>query len=175
MKKVIWNVFVVLYALIAIFTTICLLSYNEYKVTELGDYSFVIIDTRDLEPSYNKGDLVVTDKSYKVEIGDEVFFYNTYNPEVEISVAKVIEKQGSSEADATYTVEGNKTIKAENVLGPTAKAKTISKLGMILQLLESKWGFLVLIVFPSLIAFLYEISELFVELKDKKVKEKNES
>lgn len=171
MKKVVWNAFVIVYAAIAIFTTICLLSYNEHKVTELGDYSLVIVDTRDLEPNYNKGDLIITDKSYKIEVGDEVFFYNTYNPNVEISIAKVTEKQGTSEADATYTVEGNKTIKAENVLGPTEKVKKIGKLGAILGILESKWGFLVLIVFPSLIAFLYEITELFSELKDKKRKE----
>lgn len=112
MKKIIWNVFVVLYAIIAIFTTICLLSYNEYKVTEIGDYSLIIIDTRDLEPNYNKGDLVIADKSYKLETGEEVFFYNTYNPDVEINIAKITEKQGTSEADATYTLEGNKTIKA---------------------------------------------------------------
>lgn len=171
MKKVVWNVFVIVYAAIAIFTTICLLSYNEHKVTELGDYSLVIVDTRDLEPEYNKGDLIITDRSYKIEVGDEVFFYNTYNPNVEISIAKVTDKQGTSESDATYTVEGNKTIKAENVLGPTEKVKTIEKLGTILGILESKWGFLVLIVFPSLIAFLYEITELFSELKGKKRKE----
>lgn len=170
MKKVVWNAFVIIYAAIAIFTTMCLLSYNEHKVTELGDYSLVIVDTRDLEPDYNKGDLIITDKSYKIEVGDEVFFYNTYNPNVEINIAKITDKQGTSEADATYTVEGNKTIKAENVLGPVNKAKTISKLGAILGILESKWGFLVLIVFPSLIAFLYEVTELFSELKGKKRK-----
>ena len=171
MKKVVWNVFVIIYAAIAIFTTICLLSYNEHRVTELGDYSLIIIDSRDLEPNYNKGDLVVADKSYKIDIGDEVFFYNTYSPNVEISVAKITEKQGTSYSDATYTVEGNKTIKAENVLGPTKQAKIIKKIGTILGILESKWGFLILIVFPSLIAFLYEITELFSELKDKKRKE----
>lgn len=123
MKKIIGNVLIVLYAIIAIFTTICLLSYNEYKVTEIGDYSLVIIDTRDLEPNYNKGDLVIADKSYKLEIGDEVFFYNTYNPDVEINIAKITEKQGTSEADATYTVEGNKTIKARKCFGPNKQSK----------------------------------------------------
>lgn len=44
-------------------------------------------------------------------------------------------------------------------------------MGTVLKVLESKWGFLLLIVFPSLIAFLYEITELFSELKDKKRKE----
>ena len=44
MKKIIWNIFVVFYAVIAIFVTICLLSYNRYKVSEFGDNSLVIID-----------------------------------------------------------------------------------------------------------------------------------
>jgi len=34
MKKGIRNVVIVLYAIIAIFVTICLLSYNDYNVTE---------------------------------------------------------------------------------------------------------------------------------------------
>lgn len=166
MKKTIWNIFVIVYALLAIFITICLLSYNQYKVSELGDYSLVIIDSRDLEPTFNKGDLVITDKSYKIEKGQEVFFYNTMEAEVTINVAKVKEIQEITYGDKTYTLEGDVFIKEEDILGPSDKVTQVSKLGTILGLLMSKWGFLALIVFPSLIAFLYEVAELFSELKD---------
>lgn len=172
MKKAIWNTFVILYAIIAIFVTICLLSYNEHRITELGDHSLVIIDSRDLEPEFSKGNLVITDKSYKPEVGEKVFFYNTSNPEVTINVAKIVAKEEYSSNNITYTLEGNKIVKSENILGPVDKASNIKMLGTILGVLESKWGFLVLIVLPSLIAFLYEVSEVISELRNGK-KESN--
>lgn len=165
MKKVIWNIFVVFYAVIAIFVTICLLSYNRYKVSEFGDNSLVIIDSRDLEPEFNKGDLVITDRSYKLQKGQKVFFYNTSNPVVTINVAEIKDMQEISRGDITYTLEGDIIVKSENILGPADKVTQIGKVGAILALLESKWGFLALIVFPSLIAFLYEVSELFSDLR----------
>ena len=38
-------------------------------------------------------------------------------------------------------------------------------MGTILSILESKWGFLILIVFPSLLAFLYELWEFIANIK----------
>lgn len=166
MKKVIWNICVVLYAIMAIFVTICLLSYNEYKISEFGDNSLVIIDSRDLEPEFKKGDLVITDRSYKLEKGQKVFFYNTSNPVVTINVAEIKDMQEITRGDITYTLDGDMIVKSENILGPADKVTQISKVGSILAILESKWGFLALIVFPSLIAFLYEISELFSEIRN---------
>ena len=44
MKKIIGNIIFIIYAIIAVFVTICLLSYNEFKVTEFGETSLVLID-----------------------------------------------------------------------------------------------------------------------------------
>ena len=54
------------------------------------------------------------------------------------------------------------------MIGTSKNAKVISKVGTVLSVLESKWGFLFLIVFPSLIAFLHEIYEFILELTNKK-------
>lgn len=176
MKKIIWNTFVIIYAAIAIFVTICLLSYNEHKVSVLGSNSLIIIDSRDLEPEFKKGNLVIADGSYKLEPGDRVFFYNTSEPQVTINIAKVLSKEEHSSTSVTYTLEGNKIVKSENVLGPVDKSANIKMLGTVLGILESKWGFLLLIVLPSLIAFLYEISELISDLKNgKKISDKKTS
>ena len=43
MKKILSNILFVIYVVIAVFVTVCLLSYNDFKVTEFGDYSLVII------------------------------------------------------------------------------------------------------------------------------------
>ena len=67
MKKVVLNILFIVYVIIAIFVTICLLSYNDFKVTELGDYSLVIIDDKELSPEYEKGDLVIVNKDKEIQ------------------------------------------------------------------------------------------------------------
>ena len=61
MKKLIRNIFIIVYAIIAILVTVCLLSYNEYKVSEFGSNSLLLINTNKLSDEYKKGDLVIAD------------------------------------------------------------------------------------------------------------------
>lgn len=167
MLKSIRNFFIIAYAILAIFVTICLLSYNEFKVSEFGDYTMVIIDTSELEPEFYEGDLVLVDRSEKIRVGEKVFFYNTYAKEINISVARITHEEKVTKTESTYTLEGDKALSSSYVIGPAKDVTRIEKVGTILGILESKWGFLFLIVFPSLIAFLYEIAEIFMEIKNK--------
>ena len=175
MKKFIRNVLIIIYVIIAIIVTICLLSYNQYRISEFGDYSLIIIDSNKLEPDFEKGDLVIADGSSKINVGDKVLFYNTYSRKVSVSVAEIIDEEVISEDESTYTLEGDKPISAEYIIAPVEETTKISSLGTILGILESKWGFLILVVFPSLLAFLYEIWEVIIEVKDNKEKSKKSS
>ena len=170
MKKAIGNILFAIYGIIAVFTTICLLSYNEYKVTEFGSYSLIIINDDELAPQYNKGELVLVDNknNKNIKIGDQIFFYNTNNKEVNVSIAKVLNKEAISSQESSFTIDGNDIISSKAVIGPTSTVKVIKNAGTILGIVTSKWGFLFLIVLPSLIAFLYEISVVFTEIKESK-------
>ena len=61
MKKILGNLIIILYVVVAIFTTICLLNFNEYKVSEFGDKTLVIVG----KDGYEKADK-----------GDKIFFYD---------------------------------------------------------------------------------------------------
>ena len=50
------------WVVLAIFTTICLISYNDYKVSVFGDYSLFIVDNKELEPTFKKYDVVIVKK-----------------------------------------------------------------------------------------------------------------
>ena len=67
--------------------------------------------------------------------------------------------------ETTYTLEGERKISSQYVLGPAETAEVIPGVGTVLGILESKWGFLFLIVLPSLLAFIYQISVVIAELK----------
>ena len=75
MKKIIGNILIIIYTVIAVFTTVCLLSFNEYKISTFGDNSFVLVTNDELLPNFKKGDLVIVkagNKS-KIAIGDNIF------------------------------------------------------------------------------------------------------
>ena len=54
--------------------------------------------------------------------------------------------------------EGERKTSGQFVLGPASTADVIPGLGTVLSVLESKWGFLFIIVFPILIASVNQIS-----------------
>ena len=166
MKKTLTNLIVIVYVVIAIGVTICLLSYNSYKVSEFGDKTLIIIDKEDEKLAYNKGDLIIVGKENyeKAGKGDTVFFYQDRG----VKIAEIEQKNDYGEAGVSFTVEGNYQIVKEDLIGTSQNIKVFSKVGSVLKFLESKWGFLFLIVVPSLLAFLHEIKELIVELANNK-------
>lgn len=168
MKKIIGNIVFVIYAVIAIFVTICLLSFNNYKISEFGQYSLLIIDSNQLEPEYNRGELVFVNKKDVIKEGDKIFFYNTYSPDIEVSLAEVTDIDQSKPTEKIYELNGEIKISDQYVIGPTNTTTSIPVVGTILGILESKWGFLFLIVFPSLVAFLYELYIVGMEIKNYK-------
>ena len=62
MKKVIINTITILYFLMAITLTILLLSYNEYKVSEIGNHVFALSLDDEIADVSNKGDLIIIKK-----------------------------------------------------------------------------------------------------------------
>lgn len=165
MKRTLGNLVVIAYVIIAIAVTLCLLNYNEYSVTEFGDKTLILITDDSLEPDYLEGDLVVAEKGNldKVEVGEKIFFYN--DKDIKLGEVKQVNKyEGIS---TTFILDGNHQVIEDDVIGSEENAKIYNKIGKILSVLESKWGFLFLIIFPSVLAFLHEIFQVIVELGNK--------
>ena len=172
MKKILTNVFIIIYAIIAIFVTVCLLSYNEYKVTVFGNYSLIIIDSNEIKGDFKKGDLVIVDGDVKPNIGEKAFFYNVLGKN-EITLAEVINKQEYKTADTTYTFDKDMLVSESSIIGSAKNVKVIHHAGTVLSILESKWGYLFLIVLVCLLAFLYEVTKAIEEIKEYKKNDEN--
>lgn len=168
MKKTITNIIFIIYVVIAVFVTICLLSYNQFKVTEFGDYSLVIVTDDEMAPDFNKGDLVIVDKSQEVLPGDKAFFYDTYNRQIEVRLGEVNDLERVTETESTYTFDGDHKVSSEYVLGGENTASVIPVAGTVLSVLESKWGFLFLIVLPVLLMFFHQITVVIADLRNSK-------
>ena len=162
------NLVIILYILVIIFVTICLLSYNDYKVAEIGNYTLIPIIDEEL--SYDVGDLLLIKKAdlATVKINNDVFFYRRYAGEQTINLAKVVGVEHVSEDEITITVPNDIMFSSDELIGKTDDVEVIPHVGKILSILESKWGFLFLGVFPSLIAFLYTLYSIVIEIKENK-------
>ena len=165
MKKALGNLIIIIYIVFAIVVTMSLLTYNEYKISVIGDKSLIVIESDDTF-KYKKGDLVIVGREgyEKAEKGDILFFYQNRG----VKVAEIQKKDDFGESGVIYTIEGNYQVDQEDIIGTSNNEKVISKVGTVLKVLQSKWGFLFLIVFPSLIAFLKQLYEFILEISNKK-------
>lgn len=149
MRKVVFNVFICIYVVITILVTYILLSYNEHNVAEFNKF-YLISD---------KSDLVVINKDDNINIGDNVYYYDNKNI-VNSSIVSDISID-------IYKLDNGITIGKDDILGNMNNSRKYSSLGSVYHVLTSKWGYLFIIVFPMLIAFVYEIYEIVKEIKKK--------
>lgn len=158
------NVLIILYILIIIFITICLLSYNDYQVTEFGSTTLLPVIDENLEPDYSVGDLLIIKKKISdVSVGNTIFFYRSVYGETVVNFAKITDIEIVTEKEKTITVEGDYKFSSQYLIGKTSTTTIIPMVGHVVSLLESKYGFLFLGVLPSLLVFLYTGYSLFLE------------
>ena len=160
--------------IIAIFVTMCLLSYNDFKVATFGKYSLIIMDSDEMEPEYLEGDLLIVKRNSdaKINIGDEVFYYNTSkDSDVVVFTDTVQNKVDVSRGESTYTLN-EKKVSSDYIIGTKRSTKNYHHLGTILSILSSKWGYMFLVIFPTLFATIYEVVLIVEVSKNKNNKNK---
>ncbi len=159
--KVFLIVFLILYLGIEVLVTICLLNFNENGITEIGNTSWVIPD-KDFSDKYEKGDLLIVSKGAleEVGIGDYIFFYNPSENDIinYAEVNNIIDTNGYY----SYSVGNNYTVYSDYYIG---KDVTLLKnVGSVLKVLESQFGFLLLIILPTMVAIIFEIYAIIMEV-----------
>ena len=119
--EILKNFVITVYILLIIFVTICLLSFNDYKVTVFGNSTLIPIIDADLEPNYTVGDLVIVQKGglAYVKEGDEIFFYRTVSGETTIHFATVTKAERVTDTESTFTVEGEYKFSSSNLYKST--------------------------------------------------------
>ncbi len=178
MKKIgefILDIVIGIWLIAAIFVTICLLSYNEFKVSTFGKTSLLIIDSDEMEPDYLEGDLLLVKRNSdnKINPGDKVFYYNSaMNSNVLIYLDTVESKQPIDKNETTFTLDGE-NVSGEYVIGKTDTVKAIHKVGTYLGIFTSRWGYMFLVIFPTLFAIIYEIMMIIDAKHEMKLEEKN--
>ncbi len=160
MKKIIVRILVCIYIVVAVFTTTSLLTYNDQNISEFGGKVFLKLK-EDIK-GYSKGSLLVVDKSDNYKANDNVFYCQLKKEKCVVSYGTVDTMMGE------VPTVNNQSIPEKLIIGKDENVRVVPVLGGIMNALESRLGFLCVIVLPILCGFLYELSMVLKETKKKK-------
>jgi len=171
MKKIvsfIKGIIICVWVLVAIVTTVLLISFNDYSVSEIGNKSIFIVDSERLEPDYLEGDLVIAKKvaENKYKEGDYAFFY-IQNPFdlVFINYGKIQKIVKADHAEDTFYFDDNTPVGYKDMIGLANESAVYHKWGKVLSVFESRWGFMFLVILPTIFAIVYEVYSIIEEAK----------
>jgi hypothetical protein len=135
--------------------------------SEINGYTFYIVKDDMLEPDYIKGDLLVINQvsDKNVKLGDRLYFYqNVTNNEFYVNYGELTNI--SQEASRiVYTIDNKYQYDSSYLIGKEEGSFVYHKIGTILGILESRWGYLFFVVIITLLLFLEELYELYMEIK----------
>ena len=170
MRKVlnwVWSFVEVIIIIYVVLVTMFVLCKNKYGYTQFGDYSFANIDLiaeKNVKDT-KKGDLLVVKNSNDIHKGDLIYYYAVLNDNYIVRSAVVADVK-EDDYSALYTVSLSNTtinVASSRVLG---KYSTVyNNLGSILSVLESRVGFLLLVLLPIMVVFIYQVYEFIIMLK----------
>lgn len=156
------------WVILAIFATVCLLSYNDYQISTFGKYSLVIINNKELREFYEEDSLVIVkkDNEENYKVGDKILFYSG-NPEVInfINMGEITDIQTASGAQSSYLI-GDHKVSYDDLIGKVNGSIVYKKVGLVLSVIESRWGFMFFVILPTIFLAVYEVYSIVNEVKN---------
>ena len=169
--KTLWNIIEVIIIVYVIFLTSCILCRNKFGFTQFGKYTISPIDgtTAKYVENTKSGDLLIVKSSTDIVKGDRIYYYATVNDRYVIRTG-IVENIQKDDYNSLYTIDtlvsGNKKTKLNvaqtRTLGKYANA--MGGLGSIMSFLVTRIGFLLFVLLPILLVFVYQIYEFVIVL-----------
>lgn len=185
---------IVLWAIIllaALFAFTTLATRDEMNVSSLAGFTPMIVETDSMAPTFSAGDLILIRKTDPASLkeGDIITFHTIIENQYALNthrIDSIVEQNGMR----SYITKGdNNDIPDTHVIADGDIVGTyvgkVSGLGKVMKFLSSSVGFLVVIVLPLLLFFIYQIYNLIMvsinlkkavaieEAKEKAMAEKN--
>lgn len=160
------DILIALVIILGIITTIISLTSNEDGIPNVLGCSPFSIQTNSMSPSLKAGDLIIVKSvpSDELVVGDIISYYDTIDGENVIKTHRIV----SITEDGTrlYTTRGDNNDVIDNyvltevdIIGKYQNIR-IPLLGYIIDFFKSKWGFLLFIIIPLAIIFIFQLIEL---------------
>lgn len=151
---------------------------NGAEIPRLFGYSMMTVQSGSMEPTISEGDVIIVKETElsELEEGDIITFHTVIDMKSVINTHRIVEvnregdmlqfiTKGDANEEADLSV-----VSSGNVIGKYCVR--IPKVGLILDFLSTSMGFLIVIVLPLLLLFLYQAYNLInviVEMKKQAV------
>ncbi len=174
--KWLWEFLEILIIIYVIFITSCILCRNKFGYTQFGDMTFVTVSENNEKFFMNNkaGDLlIIKNQQMNLDVNDLIYYYVTVDEKYIVRTG-VIDSKSQDDYAALYVLRDDEgsSIASNRVIGKYVK--TYHGKGAILDILESRVGFLFLVLLPILIVFIYQIYQLVIVAKYEVVEDDDE-
>lgn len=166
---------------------------NDYGVPVMGDKVLLNVVSESMEPTIHKGDLITgrvltVEEKQSLKEGDIITFFADINGDgvKEINTHRIVKVEGTG-ANMTFRTKGDNaamyqrggmvaeddgyTLRLDDIIATWKEGDSqVKGLGSVLGFLQSRVGFLCIVVIPLALFFIYEIVRFIVTI----VKVKND-
>ena len=169
--KVLWHILEVIIICYVVFITACILFRNGYGYTQFGPMTVVTVNDVNVNDFENisNGSLLLIKDSNSFKVDDEVFYYDIRNQKYIVVSDRIVNIE-----DGKYIVDGvneNNEVVQVKLNNKKIIGKNYVKLGILgylVDFLESRIGFLLLVILPIFIVFLYELIQFVIAFRTEK-------
>lgn len=154
--------------LAALYTFTTLATKNQNHVASLLGYTPLSVKTESMKPTFDAGDLIIIKQCdpSTLEVGDIITFHTIIDNKYALNTHRITNIEEYDNA-RTYTTKGDNNpiedvhiIQDGDIVGKYQFR--IKNLGKVMDFLSSSLGFLLVIVLPMLIFFIYQVYNLIM-------------
>ncbi len=162
--KWLWEFVEVVIIVYVIFITSCILCRNKFGYTQFGNMTFVTVNDSNVKLLQNAsvGELlIIKEQKSDINNGDLIYYYVTVDEKYVVKTG-IVDSKTEDDYSALYVLrDDDKTSVASNrVIGKYVSIH--HGLGSTLEVLESRFGFLFLVLLPILVVFIYQVYQLVI-------------
>lgn len=170
--KIIWNIVQVLIIIYVILITGFIFCENKYGFTKIGDYTFNNVTKLDAKNNKNVkvGDLLIIKTTDDIEKGDTVYYYAAYKEQYIIVSDKVVDKKNDRDT-MLYTLNEDSPFMVSDSRVIGKYIHKYNNIGKVLSVLESRNGFIFLVLLPIMIVFIFQVQQFLLLLRYEKLEE----
>ena len=158
---------VILVAALYAFTTMA--TKDNQNVANLFGYTPLVVESNSMSPTFKKDDLIFVKKcdTSKLEEGDIICFHTIIDNEYALNTHRIQSIAENGEARSYTTVgDNNNGVADQHIISDGdivgKYVGHISGAGKLMNFLSSSTGFLIVIVLPMLIFFIYQVYNLIM-------------
>ena len=157
---------IILLAALFAFTTLA--TKDQTNVASLAGYTPMVVKTDSMAPTFSAGDLIIIRKcdTSKLAEGDIICFHTIIENEYARNTHRILEIQEQNGVRSYKTKGDNNQISDTHIISDGdivgQYVGKVSRLGNVMDFLSSSMGFLIVIVLPMLLFFIYQVYHLIM-------------